>query len=1414
MSDQDSSNQASSESTVPVTMPDNAPRKPRSWAKGLLSVIGILLILSVLALALIFQTQIGSRVFLQSLQTISGGHLSVGEVQGKLADEIHIDELTYQDAQHQVRMSGVHLKWQAWSLWRGRIDVADLAISTLRIASVPSQTAATMPTSLQLPVTIDAQQIAVGRLVLSTLSTGGQELDPIELKALVGKLVSSDQEHQVSLQLDSSWGGLRLESKINTRSPFQINGDFTYQGQANAELPKVLIQGSVNGSLQELHVQAKSVEKSRDGQLADAKQQVKANLQLRVAPFSVDPLRAIELEVSKLNPQWIHPQAPFASLDVSASLQPAVKSGAGQKIAAASQVNLAGDVRIQNKQAASIDQHGLPFKTLTSKINWQGDKLQFQKSKLELISGVITAESQLQFRPAKLPLLEMKMALKDIDLATIDHRLRQTNIQGALQLQAKEARRLDFQAQLKDPRASLDADASFLLNQAGDSGLLQLKRFELQADQARLSGNGEVHFDGSQAFKLQTKLTQFDPSQWWTAPPGKIDGEISVMGNLAGKPLVKVQFPNVAGELSGQRISASGQVEWQQATSLKLTQLELLWGANKLLANGSLGNSQDQIDVQLQADDLALFESVTAFSLTGTAKAQGFIRGKLDALSAKLSVHADDLRSSRGLAIGQLDGEVQLGANPNDLLKLQLNATGIKSASISLNSTAKGGQGLAIEKRKNLMEQLQIAVHGTLSQHKIEASAKFDQSQQLSLVAQGGVDNKLSQPRQRGKVVETNKTWSGRVDQLKVSGFAARVSPKMPIDDMILLAPVNLSLSRDKVAIGNARLAGGIGNLALESLEWTPQSLSTKAKWDELPVMELVKLVRPQETLQGDLRVGLKWDLQLKDSLRGDISMVRQRGDLSVLDADGTGQAMALGLKTLNLQLQAGGLIAGTDAERVKIQLDADGIRSGQWRARMETQIRRENEKWTFNSEAPMTGELHANTSELQWLVGQLSSEFAVKGALTLDASFGGKMSKPTYQASLEGRGLELAFASEGLLFPNGELRAQLTQDIFKLEHLRFSNKVSFVPRVEQLQELDWNGREGTFNATGEVNWRTQAGSIQADWKSFPLLQRKDRWLVVSGQANITQVDNVWGLLGKLRADAAYFKLPKLPPPSLSSDVVVSKGAKLIDEDVELDTAKKGLKTKLDLQIEMGPRFVFVGRGLNTALTGTLRLRSTDGSPVHASGSIVTNGGQYEGYGQQLEIERGILNFQGAPSNPALNIRALRKGLPVEAGVDVTGTVASPQVRLVSEPNVPDSEKISWLVLGREADQVGTADASLLLSAAGAIFGGDGSRNIPRELVQGLGFDEFSIGPAESGGSSKLPSQTVAGAISVGASSNDKVVNIGKRLKPGIVLSVERGVSDASGALKLSWQLSRRVRFIGRSGTDNSVDVKYSFSFN
>jgi len=78
----------------------------------------------------------------------------------------------------------------------------------------------------------------------------------------------------------------------------------------------------------------------------------------------------------------------------------------------------------------------------------------------------------------------------------------------------------------------------------------------------------------------------------------------------------------------------------------------------------------------------------------------------------------------------------------------------------------------------------------------------------------------------------------------------------------------------------------------------------------------------------------------------------------------------------------------------------------------------------------------------------------------------------------------------------------------------------------------------------------------------------------------------------------------------------------------------------------------------------------------------------------------GRRELPGPLDNAGLNVRAMRRNQAVEAGVEVTGTVQRPVVRLVSEPDVPDAEKLSWMVLGRGGDTVSGDDASQLLGAA------------------------------------------------------------------------------------------------------------------
>ena len=124
-------------------------------------------------------------------------------------------------------------------------------------------------------------------------------------------------------------------------------------------------------------------------------------------------------------------------------------------------------------------------------------------------------------------------------------------------------------------------------------------------------------------------------------------------------------------------------------------------------------------------------------------------------------------------------------------------------------------------------------------------------------------------------------------------------------------------------------------------------------------------------------------------------------------------------------------------------------------------------------------------------------------------------------------------------------------------------------------------------------------------------------------------------------------------------------------------------------------------------------------------GTIRTVGGEYRAYGQRLDIERGVLRFTGAVDNPSLDILAIRPNLMQRVGVQITGNVLAPYVRLYSEPDMPDAEKLSWLVVGR-ASASGGAEAALLQQAALALLAsrsGTGKRGV----AASLGLDELSF---------------------------------------------------------------------------------------
>ena len=156
----------------------------------------------------------------------------------------------------------------------------------------------------------------------------------------------------------------------------------------------------------------------------------------------------------------------------------------------------------------------------------------------------------------------------------------------------------------------------------------------------------------------------------------------------------------------------------------------------------------------------------------------------------------------------------------------------------------------------------------------------------------------------------------------------------------------------------------------------------------------------------------------------------------------------------------------------------------------------------------------------------------------------------------------------------------------------------------------------------------------------------------------------------------------------------------------------------------------------------------------------------------------------------------------------------NPVVRLVSNPDVPDVEKLSWLVLGHGPEQGGAGAAGLLLSAAGSLFGND-SGGIVRQIKQGFGIDEFNVRQGDVGdsGGRQMTSRVVGSTFDTSSGTANQVLSVGRRLSSNLVLSYDQSLSGAGSVVKLSFALGRQVSLIARAGTDNALDILYTFVF-
>jgi len=547
---------------------------------------------------------------------------------------------------------------------------------------------------------------------------------------------------------------------------------------------------------------------------------------------------------------------------------------------------------------------------------------------------------------------------------------------------------------------------------------------------------------------------------------------------------------------------------------------------------------------------------------------------------------------------------------------------------------------------------------------------------------------------------------------------------------------------------------------------------STQGALKAFPLQALMAWLVPEhsEALPADhLRVSAQWKLALDEQLNGTLHLERASGDWQTYN-NSEARWQGLGINILFTEVQA-------QNNRISVQssIRADSAIDLQFTGN--TVVTPTANGIVIQRSAPLSAQLKANISQLGWLA-KLMPDMQPAGQLTIDAQASGIIAQPELQGSLQGQALALQVPSQGLWLEQGNLHAALAGDQVNIDQLHFAGKTG---------ELNGNGQLVFKEDRWQLDAVMQLNKLQA-------LSRVDRWVQLSGNTNISMTSEQTTLSGKLKIHKGLFELPKADKPKLDEDVVIESPqssqaeptSKLVFNNFALDFGHKPLV----LPFKESEQFMLRGQGLNGALSGNMQLNGAL-DELTAAGTLEITG-TYIAYGQSLNIETGRLIFSGKLPNIGLDVLATRQVESTKVGIQINGSLQTPQLKLVSTPDTSNENKISLLVLGQPMSQVGSSDMALLSVAAGALLSQGDSVSLQTKIAQAVGLDSIDVR---------------------GSGPTNYAVSVGKRINRNLVVGYEKSIVGLLNVGKLTYQLTKRISIETRTGSDNALDVFYGFSF-
>jgi translocation and assembly module TamB len=1072
--------------------------------------------------------------------------------------------------------------------------------------------------------------------------------------------------------------------------------------------------------------------------LEEAGQQLQ--IAARLQPFAVWPIQSLQADAKALDLHALMQALPRSALTGTAVLQ-----SSGWQAPAQLQLQMS------NAAVGRWDEQRLPVQSLSLALQARPDQpqsLQLHALDLRLPAG---GRIQGQGRMDPGERWHLQLRLQNLRPETLDRRAAPLLLNGTAELAGAPGEALALTTHLSGAQASLDLQASI------GAERVDIRRAELLAGGASLQLQGTATLAGG-AWRAQAsgQVHDFNPRFFWAAAPqAALSAQLKLDLRPApdsrdwprGEALVQLLPSNWAGlPLQGQARYADGELH----ADLAAAQAHLTLNAH---VKGKPAAPAADGEARLDAPDLAVLDPLLGGEhLAGSGKAQfQFSADPLQRFKLDGQASLQELR---------LSGPVQAQAGQ---AQLKLRAGSDMDAPLAIDAQLSqvnwAGQNL---------QQAHLALNGSWARHSLQLDLQGQlhppqahRARALEGEAHLALDGALSKG-----------AWSARIARLQARPADARLPAWMDASDLQLSLQLNPDwvLTDARLAPGQIELGGARWHWS--DLQWhaprragSPPEIKAALELDPLSLAPLLARWQPGFGWSGDLVVGGTLHLQSGEGTELEALLERKGGDLIVVDEAGHKRVLGLNQMRLGLSAHAGRWLftpdlAGTGWGRLSGSVSASTTASALWPA----------------GSAELGGRLQAQVAELGTWGALLPAGWRLGGGLSAQVDLGGTLAAPHLKGLVQGQGITLRNLLQGVDWADGAIQLELDG------------------ASAQLKQFSLRGGSGHLEARGQASLGEQPrAEVQIKAEHFGVLSRIDRRLVASGEAELKLDAQTLALNGKLQVDEGAFDFSHADAPALGEDVYVLRAD---SPGLPPPPEPSARKTQVDIALDLGEKLSLRGRGFESGLRGALHISQQAGKPT-VKGAVHTEGGSYAAYGQKLDIERGELSFNGPYDNPRLDILALRANSDTRVGVLVSGTAQSPQVALYSDPDMSDTDKLAWLLLGHGSDSLGSADTALLQNAAMALLAGNGQSSSDK-LIKTLGLDEVSVRQGEA---------------SADSSTRDTIVHLGKQISKRWYVGYERSINATTGSWQLVYRIAQRFTLRAQTGDDNALELIWQWKW-